>query len=696
MAFESPRFAGNSVLEEILNDPDTGTKKLQKGSDLDAVRRVQQALFDLGWALRSNPPIPEPAIFVDGDYGPATTRVVLEYKTHYDLRYPPGDPNGFIDGYAGPRTLRKLDPQCVLLDEAAAAIDTKIAELSGSGLTMQGTGPTTIFDNSPGANRPAMIASTEGAVFYRRGVGAFEVHGAIFLAYTNEHGSAEGRLGYPVTDEYENPEDPDERISDFERGSLVWSPDSGVIERGEGAAYVQQVVVKLVDHLDLGLPPRQAITPSELSSLAGSGGGSTIPESLAAVIADSVLRPTFDLAGTPQMEQIIAQAKENDAEYSPPNFSNFLELTCPDGVDPDLIVSALEDWTGVVEYAYVDYVPSDPTVVGTTNPMFSQQGHLDAAPRGVGAAAAWVRGADGKDTKFIDLEGGWFLGHEDIPPGIQLLEGEIRAGSRHHGTAVLGIVAGQDNTVGVVGLAPETFARVISYVTKPEPPFDSAESRARVANVIVNGTSALSFGSVLLLEVQFAARFDGNKRRSAPVEVAPAVFRAIEVATRFGVIVVEAAGNGSGNLDDLGDHQGKKFLFRGGADFKDSGAIMVGACTSSTPHSRYKRSNFGSRVNCCAWGDAIVTAGSETTPTKRDAYRSDFAATSGASAIIAGVCLLFQDMRVRLKPKLGTGRAGPFTVRRALSDTQNGTPISGTQPIGVMPDLAQIIQNEFI
>jgi hypothetical protein len=35
------------VLEQILNDPDTGTVKLGSGSDRDAVKIVQQALRDL-------------------------------------------------------------------------------------------------------------------------------------------------------------------------------------------------------------------------------------------------------------------------------------------------------------------------------------------------------------------------------------------------------------------------------------------------------------------------------------------------------------------------------------------------------------------------------------------------------------------------------------------------------------------------
>ena len=56
-------------------------------------------------------------------------------------------------------------------------------------------------------------------------------------------------------------------------------------------------------------------------------------------------------------------------------------------------------------------------------------------------------------------------------------------------------------------------------------------------------------------------------------------FDAIKTATANGKIVVEAAGNGSMNLDN----SIYKNLFN--RSYRDSGAILVGAGTSSTPHS---------------------------------------------------------------------------------------------------------------
>jgi hypothetical protein len=66
----------------------------------------------------------------------------------------------------------------------------------------------------------------------------------------------------------------------------------------------------------------------------------------------------------------------------------------------------------------------------------------------------WARGADGSNSRFVDLERGWLLTHNDLPRGVPLLAGLNRHGSLAHGCAVLGEVVGVDNTAGIVGMAP--------------------------------------------------------------------------------------------------------------------------------------------------------------------------------------------------------------------------------------------------
>jgi hypothetical protein len=230
MEFNSPRFAGDAVLEEILNDPDTGTKKLQSGSPADSVRRVQQALFDMGWSLRIDPPVFDEAAFVDGDYGRRTTEAALAYKKRYDIHFPPSAPTGFYDGFTGPRTLQRLDQQSVMFDESVAAIESKALALQAAGVSVQLStdAPSTVtITGTHGVIRPALIAAANGALFHEHSVGAFEVHGAIFDTYMRQ-GNAAGALGFPVSDEQDD--DPGFRRSDFEHGSLRCDLNTGVVE----------------------------------------------------------------------------------------------------------------------------------------------------------------------------------------------------------------------------------------------------------------------------------------------------------------------------------------------------------------------------------------------------------------------------------------------------------------------------------
>ena len=243
--FQSPRFAGDSVLESILNDPDTGTVQLQSGSPAGSVTRVQQALFDLAWNLRVDPPVPDPTVFVDGSYGPVTTSAVLYYKIFYDIHFPPSAFGGAYDGLAGPRTLASLDYLMVLWDETVAAIMAKVASLQGAGVTVQMTVSDAPDDRTlwhrgqSGGHHVATIDGTPGAILYKRGVGAFEVHGLISATYKAAGGSK--YFGYPTSDEYDD--GAGFRRSDFEHGSLRLNVGTGAVELlGQAATATYSVI----------------------------------------------------------------------------------------------------------------------------------------------------------------------------------------------------------------------------------------------------------------------------------------------------------------------------------------------------------------------------------------------------------------------------------------------------------------------
>lgn len=59
-----------------------------------------------------------------------------------------------------------------------------------------------------------------------------------------------------------------------------------------------------------------------------------------------------------------------------------------------------------------------------------------------------------------------------------------------------------------------------------------------------------------LLEAQ--ASYDGYGDKYLPVEVHPDIFDAIRVGTDKGIIIIEAGANGSNDLDNFKDRNGKR------------------------------------------------------------------------------------------------------------------------------------------
>jgi serine protease len=320
------------------------------------------------------------------------------------------------------------------------------------------------------------------------------------------------------------------------------------------------------------------------------------------------------------------------------------------------------------------------------DPLSGSQHYLGPAPVGVGARWLWeqVHG-DGEGMQFVDLEQGWLRGHEDLPP-YQVIHGDNADGQfiddfpvpyvGDHGAAVLGIVAGLDNGLGIVGLAPRVTTRTVSH-------WGLRRGNLHVADALAVAATSAPRPHVILLEVQTDERY--------PVEVDPAVRSAIRCATSLGIVVVEAAGNRGRDLDAWADQANKQRLNRASEHFIDSGAIMVGAAWPVLPHDRWSGSNFGSRVDCYAWGDGIATAGGWRTNHPGSGYTTAFNGTSGASAIIAGCALLLQGRAWNL----GGALLPPLALREMMSNPATGTPqgpwVAGH--IGVMPDLQAIVQS---
>ncbi|ARF67011.1 hypothetical protein B7C51_03110 [Paenibacillus larvae subsp. pulvifaciens] len=344
----------------------------------------------------------------------------------------------------------------------------------------------------------------------------------------------------------------------------------------------------------------------------------------------------------------------------------YIELPCVEHDIPHS-VSAIEDRTkhGDV-YAQPD-----------RNPLFRKQDYLKAAPYGIDSQYAWsIPGGEGEGILFVDMEYTWLLDHEDlVDQQIGLVPGSVDSypGDGAHGTAVLGIVVGTDNTVGIIGASPKAQAKGTSYPRE--------NGKNNIADAIMSAALVMKPGDVLLTELGGDA---------GPLEGEQANFDAIKYATDKGITVVSTGGNNGLNLDTHKNKDGKNVFNRNSPDFKDSGAILVGAASSDLSHTRLSFSNYGNRIDVYAWGENVTTAYANLENMNiKNLYTDRFNGTSSAGAIIAGAAVNLQGIA-----KANLGR--PFTpteVRELLSDPNTGTPSNNPSfdQIGVMPDLKLIV-----
>ena len=221
------------------------------------------------------------------------------------------------------------------------------------------------------------------------------------------------------------------------------------------------------------------------------------------------------------------------------------------------------------------------------------------------------------------MEQGWTLDHDDlVAANITLISG-ISQDSEDHGTAVLGEVVAVDNKGFGIGIAPKATCRVVSQWR--------STANYNTAAAILSAAQIMGPGDVLLLEAQIGT--GGNRHEQRRRRIRPAISPRRDrtgglrcdpgYVTDQGIVVIEAAGNGewtsfdsAGNdmragidLDVWSDPTNGTILNRNSGDFRDSGALIVGAASSTVPHSRMDFSNHGSRVDCFGWGESVYTLG---------------------------------------------------------------------------------------
>jgi serine protease len=328
-----------------------------------------------------------------------------------------------------------------------------------------------------------------------------------------------------------------------------------------------------------------------------------------------------------------------------------------------------------------------------------QQTYLDTGAGHVAARDAWVRpGGAGTAVRVCICDHGFRATHEDLPQ-VNVVTGQTpdqlgRIGNTNydHGTNVIGLIAAMQDQKGVTGIA---YGGTVNFAC-----VDDLNRKATIDAAI----NSLGAGDVLVLEMQ--AQWDHqNTTTDVPQEFDYAIRQALKCATCLGIIVVEAAGNGTLDLAlvpseraVLGQIQVKYIWNKGSADFDDSGAIIVGAGDPAN-QTCYGDSNWGNRVDCQGWGKSIVTAGhvdygsdlpNNMAPSDVK-YTTAFGKTSGATAMIAGVVACLQGAtRGANMPALT-----PKQVRDRVSDEAFGTKQpaanAASKPIGPLPNLGKLV-----
>ncbi|HEU4664310.1 MAG TPA: S8 family serine peptidase [Dokdonella sp.] len=450
--------------------------------------------------------------------------------------------------------------------------------------------------------------------------------------------------------------------------------------------YRDRVVVKLRDAVDPQLPATRPGTAPPRRFVAASGApASAAVAALDALLADPAvrgIRPHFSLDPR-RLRELRARAEARSCRGLA-RLETYYWIDLADGSHGEELATRLNR-SSLVEVAFLPPIPRDADNPPTTADFESGQGYLEpASAGGIDARYAWtVDGGRGAGMRVIDVEANWNVNHEDLPspfwfsgtPGLNEISDFVNSGdiNTNHGTAVAGILVARADGHGVTGIAADARWGAASVIV-----LDSLRGALRgasgihdasVADAVVRATGQLAPGDAILVEqhspgppTATSCPCNCTQFEFVPMEYFPDSFDAIATATASGIVVVEAAGNGSVDLDRP-EYEG-----RFDRTLRDSGAILVGATNpaSLTPSCF---TNRGSRVDVNGWGDGVSSTGyGDVKANGSDVnqfYTTTFSGTSSASPIVTGAVLALQGA---LKAN-GHGVLMPEQVRDVLVET---------------------------
>ncbi|WP_051253968.1 S8 family peptidase [Arenibacter latericius] len=420
-----------------------------------------------------------------------------------------------------------------------------------------------------------------------------------------------------------------------------------------------------------------------------------------------------------EVAELVSKSSSMEGENDLSKMRQFYKVETSDSDNLENIAASLNDLEEV-EGAYVKPgclppvyfgddgmadAPDDDDVPITQN-LTNNQGYLNAAPQGVDARYAWtLPGGRGSGVRIIDIEGGWNFSHEDLRTNVGGLLGGTNNTSDlrwfNHGTAVFGEMTGDINSFGVTGISPRAHVRAYSIFG------------VGTATAIRRAADNLSSGDVMLIELHRGGpNYPGGNTQMGfiAIEWWPDDLAALQYATNKGIIVVEAAGNGSQNLDDAiyntrpsGFPSSWRNPFRRSSGH-DSGCVLVGAGAPppgtngrnwGADRSRLGFSNYGSCIDAQGWGQGVTTCGygvvrGSDRNNMNEWYTHFFNGTSSASPIITGTVACLQG----IQKAAGRALITPSRMRQLLRSTGSpqqagANPVS--QRIGNRPNLRALV-----
>ena len=336
---------------------------------------------------------------------------------------------------------------------------------------------------------------------------------------------------------------------------------------------------------------------------------------------ETALDPDFDIDFAGHFKRIISFGIAHKLDAG----AYYLKVT-GDGSTGKYTVLAIED------FGFSNLVDAceDVSGGGIADTWYGCQWHLQddgligaGSTEDINVERVWSGGNLGAGITVAVVDDGMDHQHEDLTNNVDTSknrdfvgQGGIYHPFRTHGTAVAGIIAAENNSIGVRGVAPQ--ATIYGY------------------NLLATGTLDDEIEAVSLNADTTAVSNNswGHGNDGSPESVTSLWEEAVENAITSGyggkgVVFVWSAGNGA----RMGDYSN--------LDERNNFHAVTAVCAVSSDGVRTYYSEMGANLWVCAPSDGSGTPGITTT-TNGNRYTKGFGGTSAAAPIVSGVVALIR------------------------------------------------------